>query len=148
MYKKYSSLGNNNDNHSDLSAYVVKIKDLQHKNSIIQNTTMVIVDVYADWCQPCKLIAPKYSSLAKSYSKPGFCLFCKEDVELELSPDVTGVPTFLFYYKGELVNSQVGADMTEFEQNLQILFSKLNTSNNMNTNQNPLKKSSSNIKRY
>jgi thioredoxin 1 len=91
----------------------------EHKINTITNNRIVVVDVYADWCGPCKMISPQILELAKKYNRPGQCIVCKEDAELELSPEVTGLPTFLFYIDGKKVGEQiVGADVKSVEERI------------------------------
>lgn len=73
---------------------------------------LVVVDFYAEWCGPCKQIAPFVESLAKKAA--GKVMFCK--VNVELAPDLTAarevrsMPTFLLFKNGELIKTIVGAD--------------------------------------
>jgi thioredoxin len=48
---------------------------------LISSNTCVITDFYADWCGPCKAIAPIFEQLATSHSQPGKVAFAKVDVD-------------------------------------------------------------------
>jgi len=50
-------------------------------NGILNTNVYVIVDFYADWCGPCKAIAPIFEQLATAESKPGKLNFVKVDVD-------------------------------------------------------------------
>ena len=96
------------------------------KNVAVSNHRLTVVDVYADWCGPCKTIAPKVADLASKYNRPGHCLVCKEDAELELSPDVRNLPTFQFYVDGKRVTEPiVGADVDAVERRILELLAAL-----------------------
>lgn len=78
-------------------------------NGIIQNG-VTIVDLYADWCGPCKNVAPLFERLSAGYE--GKVKFIK--VNIDKSPQVTrmynvsSIPTFLIFKDGKLVNQKVG----------------------------------------
>ena len=68
------------------------------------STTRVVVDFYADWCPPCRAIAPIFSELADKYSSAGRLAFVK--VNVDHVNDVAGrygvsaMPTFLWFEDG------------------------------------------------
>jgi thioredoxin 1 len=70
----------------------------------------VVVDVYADWCGPCRAVAPLLERAAELYA--GRLKFLKVDIDED--PDVaevyevTGVPTLLFFRDGQLIDRVVG----------------------------------------
>ncbi|KAI1433246.1 thioredoxin-like protein [Xylaria sp. CBS 124048] len=70
--------------------------------------------VYADWCGPCKVIAPTFESLATKYSKPGRITFCKINVDnhqsITRNLGVTSMPTFLIFKRGSVINTIRGAN--------------------------------------
>ena len=128
QYKKYSDLAETKtDNADDI---IIDIKSSEQKLKLITgegfngHKKVAIVDVYADWCMPCKSIAPRFASLAKEYSKYGF-IFAKENSDSKISTEVRGVPTFQYFYDGKLVGSTVGADMADVKLNLDKLKSTM-----------------------
>jgi thiol-disulfide isomerase/thioredoxin len=52
-------------------------------SSILSSNTVVIADFYADWCGPCKAIAPLFEKLTAQHSKPGKVIFIKIDVDAQ-----------------------------------------------------------------
>ncbi|KAJ9161055.1 hypothetical protein NKR19_g2600 [Coniochaeta hoffmannii] len=88
-------------------------------NSLLSSTTYVAVDFYADWCPPCKQIAPIYQNLAAKHSIPGVLAFAKVNVDhvqdVAAKYGITAMPTFMFFKEGKqvAVNGQAmirGAD--------------------------------------
>ena len=75
--------------------------------TLLSTTQYVVVDFYADWCGPCKAIAPKYIELAKQHTIPNYLAFAKVNVDnvqaLAQEYGVTAMPTFLFFKDGKKV---------------------------------------------
>ena len=75
-------------------------------------TKLVVVDVSAEWCRPCKMIEPVFVELAQAYR--GKVVFLKIDGDecrsLAQELGVTGYPTFLFFVQGSQVDKFSGAD--------------------------------------
>ncbi|KAJ2895251.1 thioredoxin-like protein [Zalerion maritima] len=83
-------------------------------DALLASTTYVIVDFYADWCPPCKMIAPMFQSLASSHSVDGKLAFAKVNVDsqqqLAMRYGITAMPTFLMLKNGEPVSNVRGAN--------------------------------------
>ena len=84
----------------------------------------VVIDFYADWCGPCKRIAPEYVKLSEKYTD---IVFLKVDADnseaLSESFNVSALPTFLFLNKGNIVKELrlEGADLSTLVKNLETL---------------------------
>ncbi|KAH7381860.1 thioredoxin-like protein [Cadophora sp. MPI-SDFR-AT-0126] len=82
---------------------------------LLSSSTIVIADFYADWCGPCKTIAPTYESLAAKYSKPNKITFTKVNVdsqqEIAQKYGVRAMPTFMIFRSGSTINTIRGADV-------------------------------------
>lgn len=78
--------------------------------SILSSNMYVVADFYADWCGPCKQIAPMYEQFAKASSVPGYLAFAKVNVdnnrEVAAKYGVSAMPTFMFFKNG----AQVGVN--------------------------------------
>ena len=89
---------------------VTPINSDQFEAEVEQAGVPVVVDVFAAWCGPCKMVAPVLDALAEEYA--GKVKFVKVDVDT--SPDVAarfgirGVPTMLLFKDGELKDTLVG----------------------------------------
>ena len=95
------------------------ISSLPELQQLMAKTTYVAVDFYADWCGPCKTIAPIYANLSKKHALDGTLAFVKVDVDraqdIAREYRITGMPTFMIFKEGKqvAVNGQAmiqGAD--------------------------------------
>ncbi|KAF3064628.1 Thioredoxin-like protein [Daldinia childiae] len=92
----------------------VNISSSSEWQRILGSSTIVVTDFYADWCGPCKMIAPTFESLATKYSKPGKITFCKVNVDnqqsIAQSHGVRAMPTFLIFKNGSVIETIQGAN--------------------------------------
>lgn len=76
--------------------------------------------VYADWCGPCKMIAPTFESLATKYSKPKRIAFAKIDVDklrdVASQYGVRAMPTFIIFKNGSPIETIQGANPPKLTQ--------------------------------
>ncbi|KAH9888292.1 thioredoxin-like protein [Xylariomycetidae sp. FL2044] len=75
--------------------------------SLFASTTYVAVDFFADWCPPCRAIAPHFQALAAQHAIPGHLAFAKVNVDhvqdAARTYGVTAMPTFMFFKDGKQV---------------------------------------------
>ncbi|XP_018336597.1 thioredoxin-2 [Agrilus planipennis] len=92
----------------------IHIKDKDDFNSKLADAgdQLVVVDFYADWCGPCKMIAPKLEELAKEFANSIVVLKVSVDEceELTVEYNISSMPTFLFIKNKEVLSQFSGAN--------------------------------------
>ena len=88
----------------------IEITDGNFAKEVIESPIPVLVDVWADWCMPCRMIAPAVEAIAKQYS--GKVKVGKLDADSNMTPSqlgIRGIPTLLLFRNGQVVDRIVGA---------------------------------------
>ncbi|MCS7037311.1 MAG: thioredoxin [Saprospiraceae bacterium] len=85
--------------------------DDNFESEVLGSDKLTIVDLWAEWCGPCKMMNPVIEELAREYE--GRAVIGKLDVDnnpkAPTEYNVRGIPTFLFFKNGQLVDRIVGA---------------------------------------
>ena len=92
-------------------AHPVEVTDTTFDEEVIKSDAPVLVDFWADWCAPCKMIAPIVEELAEEFD--GKVKFAKMDVDSNPKTPtqygIRGIPTLLIFNGGKPVDQVVGA---------------------------------------
>ena len=92
------------------SGNVVTITDAEFESSVLQSDKPVILDFWAEWCQPCKMLSPTVEAIAGEYEekiKVGK-LNVDDNPNVATKYGIRGIPTLLFFKGGEVVQQMVG----------------------------------------
>ncbi|HRK79135.1 MULTISPECIES: thioredoxin TrxA [Thiobacillus] len=94
-----------------MSEHVHYISDDSFEQEVLQAGVPVLVDYWADWCGPCKMISPILDEVAKEYS--GKLKVCKLNIdENQATPPkfgIRGIPTLMIFKNGNVEATKVGA---------------------------------------
>lgn len=79
------------------------------KNEILEAKGLCVVDFWASWCMPCKMLSPIVDELAEEFPDVKFGKINVDDEgELASEYGIVSIPTLLFFRDGEVVNKSVG----------------------------------------
>ncbi|MGL4957039.1 MAG: thioredoxin [Bacteroidales bacterium] len=99
----------------------LEITDANFEQEVLKSTKPVMVDFWAEWCGPCRAIAPIIDELATEYE--GKVVVGKVDVDandqIPVKYGIRNIPTVLFFKNGELIDKVVGgASKSTFDEKL------------------------------
>jgi thioredoxin 1 len=90
---------------------VLEVNDQNFEAEVIKSEKPVVVDFWAPWCGPCRILAPVTEKLAEAYT--GKVKFCKinvdENQQTSMKYQVMSIPTLIFFKSGQQKDSSVGA---------------------------------------
>ena len=109
IYKSHNSINQAKKRIKSMSTH--HFTDHNFKKEVLESDLPVLVDFWATWCGPCKMIAPLVDELAKEYA--GKMKIGKVDVDtnpkMATEYGVMSIPTIIFFKKGRVMNQLVGA---------------------------------------
>ena len=132
MYASYDQLGTQQEPNRDVMN-ILEVDENTKKN-LISSHQLVCVDIYADWCGPCKQTAPEYAVLASTFGSQGKCAVVKQNYDKMVGPEkgqFKGIPTFQFFMNGKLVDDVIGGDINAVEEKLKKYTTALSNSHSL-----------------
>ncbi|AWI73860.1 MAG: thiol reductase thioredoxin [Betaproteobacteria bacterium HGW-Betaproteobacteria-13] len=94
-----------------MSEHIQYVTDSNFESEVLQSQTPVLVDYWAEWCGPCKMIAPILDEVAKDYA--GKLKVAKlnidENQETPAKYGIRGIPTLMLFKGGNIEATKVGA---------------------------------------
>ncbi|WP_163716329.1 thioredoxin [Mangrovibacterium lignilyticum] len=89
----------------------IEVNDANFEEVVLKSEIPVLVDFWAEWCGPCRMVAPVVEELSQDYD--GKLLVTKVDVDSNpntaMKFGIRNIPTILFIKNGEVVDKHVGA---------------------------------------
>nr|AAN63622.1 thioredoxin [Triticum aestivum] len=83
---------------------------------------IVVANLSASWCGPCRVIAPVYAEMSKTYPQLMFLTIDVDDLmDFSSTWDIRATPTFFFLKNGQQIEKLVGANKPELEKKVQAL---------------------------
>ncbi len=93
-----------------MSDKVLHISDADFENEVLKSDRPVLVDFWAPWCGPCKMVGPIVEELAGELENVKFCkIDIDENSAWASKLNIMSIPSLLMYKGGEVVAKQVGA---------------------------------------
>jgi thioredoxin 1 len=94
-----------------MSEGVLEVTTATWEKEVLGSTGLVMIDFWAVWCGPCRMIAPTVEELSKEYA--GKMKICKlntdENPDIASRYKIMGIPTLMFFSNGQKVDQIVGA---------------------------------------
>lgn len=90
---------------------IIHLTDQNFESTIIQTKKMILVDFWAEWCGPCKMLAPILDIIAKDYNEKLVVakINIDDNPETPKKYNVRGIPTLILFNNAETVATKVGA---------------------------------------
>src|SRR5690606_26920615 len=109
--RPHATLARVNTWRSSMSDKIVHTSDADFEKDVLKSDKPVLVDYWAEWCGPCKMIAPILDEIADEYADK--VKICKLDIDAnqETPPKygIKGIPTLMLFKNGEVEATKVGA---------------------------------------
>jgi thioredoxin len=92
-------------------ANIVEASAASFKTEVLDSVTPVLVDFWAPWCGPCRMVAPLVEEIAKEYDGKlkVFKVNTDENMDIAIKYNILSIPTLGFFRGGEMVDRIIGA---------------------------------------
>jgi len=106
-----------------MSDTIIKLTDSEFENRVIKSEKPILVDYWAEWCGPCKMIAPILEEISTEMSDKIIIGKLNVDENSQTPPKygIRGIPTLMIFKDGNAVGTHVGAlsksDLIQFIEN-------------------------------
>lgn len=93
-----------------MSGKIVTVSDAEFDSSVLQGDKPVLIDFWAEWCQPCKMLAPTVEEIAGEYEDKVVVgkLNVDDNPATATKYGIRGIPTLLLFKGGQVVQQLVG----------------------------------------
>ena len=90
---------------------VIDVSDQTFENEVIKSSLPVLLDLWAPWCGPCRMVAPVIEKLSETYDgKVKFCrLNVDENPQTAVRYSIMSIPTLMFFKDGQVADTVIGA---------------------------------------
>ena len=89
----------------------LEVDDNSFDEKVLKSEKPVMVDFWAEWCAPCRMITPFIEEISNEYSDKALVLKCNVDDSPAVAAryGIRSIPTVLYFKGGEIVDKQIGA---------------------------------------
>ena len=90
---------------------VIDVSDQTFENEVTKSSLPVLLDLWAPWCGPCRMVAPVIEKLSETYDgKVKFCrLNVDENPQTAVRYSIMSIPTLMFFKDGQVADTVIGA---------------------------------------
>ena len=89
----------------------IEVNDTNFEDVVLKSDIPAIVDFWAEWCGPCRMIAPSIEEMSGEFSGKAVVAKCDVDnsPQVAIKYSIRNIPTILFFKDGKIADKQVGA---------------------------------------